>query len=140
MITISVGLEGAEEFVNHLDTREKHAENLSVPFAKIGAMLMKSFDINFVSFGALFQLGGWKAPAHDYGHPLMQDKGVMRRSFQSRTGKDRAEFWNLAPYFKYHQSNQPRKRLPRRIMLGIDETHRRKIVRTIQQYVMKGGN
>lgn len=50
----------------------------------------------------------------------LQATGEMRRSFAYHASATHLEIINEAPYFKYHQSTEPRKKLPRRPMFAIN--------------------
>lgn len=102
---------------------------------KVGIYL-KGFFTNdvFQSEGAVF---GEKWVGGKYYHKL-QRSGLMRNSFYFKSDKDQVEIGNTADYFKYHQSNQPRKsKLPRRIMMKLDESRKQKIVKFFQQQIVE---
>ena len=44
---------------------------------------------------------------------------------------------NSDPKFKFHQSNKPRARLPRRVMLKIDMDRKTYINKAFQEYLVK---
>lgn len=46
--------------------------------------------------------------------------GTMRDSFIAKSTKTNVIITNSTDYFKYHQSSAPRRRLPRRQMIGIN--------------------
>lgn len=50
----------------------------------------------------------------------LEDTGKMRHDFYFKAGNTMVEVGNKADYFKYHQSTDPRHRLPRRQMLGVN--------------------
>jgi phage gpG-like protein len=54
------------------------------------------------------------------GRPPLVATGKMRDSFTFSASSKSVLVGNNAPYFKYHQSTLPRKRLPRRQMMGIN--------------------
>ena len=53
--------------------------------------------------------------------PLVKTK-KLKNSFRYRTSKKEVKLFNTQPYFKFHQSRAPRKRLPRRAALPDVET------------------
>lgn len=57
---------------------------------------------------------------------------TMRKSFISKSTKTNVIITNSADYFKYHQSSAPRRRLPRRQMMGINNP-----VKTIVRDIIK---
>ena len=63
------------------------------------------------------------------GKGILEASGHMRQSFKSLFKPDMAAVWNTASYFKYHQSNKPRSRLPRRAMMRLAEEQRQLVVK-----------
>lgn len=75
-----------------------------------------------------------KARKGQFGGPLI-GTGRMRDSFRTIVSSDRCVIYNTAEYFKYHQSRQPRTRLPRRVMMALGNTQRETIVRYFQHHI-----
>lgn len=65
--------------------------------------------------------------------PLIKT-GLMKNSFYTEVEKDYAIISNSIDYFKYHQSNKPRSKIPRRVMMKIDNPQKQMIVRVFQVY------
>lgn len=63
--------------------------------------------------------------------------GKMRKSFYYNATKDSVTITNKASYFKYHQSELPRKRLPRRQMIGVNSQVRRIVQSEINDSVRR---
>ena len=61
----------------------------------------------------------------------------MRRAFSQNLGMDYVEIYNTADYFKFHQSNAPRKKLPLRVMLKLDQIRKIFIVKEFQAHIQK---
>jgi phage gpG-like protein len=61
--------------------------------------------------------------------------GKMQNSFERIVSSDQAVIFNTAPYFKYHQSKQPRTKLPRRVMMKLAETQKQQIVKYFQEHI-----
>jgi hypothetical protein len=58
--------------------------------------------------------------------PLVSGKpNGMRDSFQYAAGLNQVIITNSKPYFKYHQSSRPRKVIPRRQMMGVNDPVKR---------------
>lgn len=131
--TFSVEIEGEKQFSRTLLTVAEGIENFEKPLENIGKELLNTFDMNFDARGGLF--GGWPPPARDYGHPLMEDSGDLRGGFAMEVQPTYVSLYNLVPYFGYHQSNAARSKLPRRVMMKIDEQRRNFIVREFQNYI-----
>lgn len=137
-VALSVEVEGIEEVSMMFSTAGKKAENMHEPLQNSSSMMLKTFDMNFNSHGK--ELGEpWQRRKQGYPWPMLEKTGLMKESFDSVVTNDFVVLFNTVPYFKYHQSSAPRKRLPRRVMMKIDEERRRKIAKYFQQYLM-GGN
>ncbi|WP_210161261.1 phage virion morphogenesis protein [Bradyrhizobium sp. ORS 285] len=68
---------------------------------------------------------------------ILQATGLMRDSFVSQPSAMSLIVRNTAPYFKFHQSNQPRTRLPRRVMMKLTENIREKLIKNMQAYFIE---
>jgi phage gpG-like protein len=68
------------------------------------------------------------------GKGILERTGTMRNSFMTLWRPDMAAVWNDCEYFKYHQSNQPRHVLPRRVMIKLAEAQRMQVVRIFTTY------
>lgn len=77
----------------------------------------------------------WKPTGNPW--PILERSGKMRRSFKTKAGSKSAEVWNATTYFKYHQSNKPRRKLPRRIMMKLDNQRRQQIVKFFHESIVK---
>lgn len=58
---------------------------------------------------------------------LLVFTGKMKASFAWAAEENMVKVGNNAPYFGYHQSSGERKKLPRRAMIGFDDTLKAKI-------------
>jgi len=74
-----------------------------------------------------------KARKHP-GKGLLEATGDMRNGFLTLWRPDMAAVWNKMDYFKYHQSNQPRHVLPRRVMMKIGEYQKEIVVKVFQDH------
>lgn len=136
MIEISGTLEGSQELKRRFNSIPLDLDKLSEPLARIGAELMISVDANYGSRGTLF--GERWAPRKDHKpHPLLEKTGAMRHNFQQRLGPGYVEISNPTEYFRFHQSNKPRKKLPRRVMLKVDQIRKVFIIKTFQRHMNK---
>lgn len=61
--------------------------------------------------------------------------GNMRASFQTAVTTTQATVSNSAPYFGYHQSKEPRSKLPRRVMMKLTNDLKEQVVRYFQNYI-----
>ena len=86
----------------------------------------------FNSEGAVFNE---KWPDGPYYHKL-QRSGFMRAGFYFQSDRNQVAVGNKASYFKYHQSILPRKKLPRRVMMKLDEKRKQMVVKFFQQQII----
>ena len=135
-VQVSFEVEGNKEVAAMFDTAGKRAGNMREPMTRIRDMMLKTFDLNFASHGKV--LGEpWKPRRIGRPWPMLERTGMMRNSFTGRVGGNFVELYNTQNYFKYHQSNKPRKsNLARRVMMKIDETRRRDIIKELQIHIM----
>lgn len=68
--------------------------------------------------------------------PLIRT-GKMKRSFRSIVSTNQAIIYNDVNYFKYHQSNRPRRKLPRRVMMKLADQQKEMIVKEFQSYLRR---
>jgi phage gpG-like protein len=61
--------------------------------------------------------------------------GAMQNSFQTLVSSDQAVIYNTAAYFPYHQSNKPRAKLPKRVMMKLADPQKEAIVRYFQEHL-----
>jgi Phage virion morphogenesis family len=62
---------------------------------------------------------------------------TMKNSFVATTGRQSAIITNEAPYYKYHQSTLPRRKIPRRQMAGINDPVKRIIANILEQDIRR---
>ncbi len=63
--------------------------------------------------------------------------GTMKKSFKSIVETHQAVIYNDVDYFKYHQSNAPRKKIPRRVMMKLGDQQKQIVVKSFQKYFFK---
>lgn len=68
--------------------------------------------------------------------PLVKT-GQMQKAFKSLAKTDSATIWNSIAYSKYHQSNQPRRKLPRRVMMKLGSDQKEMVVKIIHEHFIK---
>lgn len=66
---------------------------------------------------------------------ILQATGTMRGSFVSQFDSTSAQIWNSAMYFKYHQSKEPRIKIPRRVMMKLTENLKQAIVKIFHEQI-----
>src|SRR4051794_28197177 len=143
---ISWTIEGRTELSRRLEGLSAGTHNLTVPFRKSADMLIGVFSKDvFSTQGAVIgqkwaRLSPYtvaqKARLGFPSDPLVRT-GKMQRSFTSIVASDQAVIYNTAPYFPYHQSNQARKKLPRRPMMALAEAQKQSVVKIFQRYLQE---
>lgn len=141
MISLDITLEGDKLMSRALMVSADRLKDFTKPLTESAQLLQKSFQLNFDAQGAMF--GGWapRKPQMRHGArvdtwPLLEKTGTMRGSFYSDVAADTAVLGNNSPYFKYHQSNAARTKLPRRVMMDINDANKVLIQKTFQQYLI----
>lgn len=135
MLYLSGNLEGEQQLDRILGTMDGKFNDFREPLEQSKEQLLKTTSSNFSLGGHL--MGGWRPRKRIYSHPILDKTGAMKNNFQSRVTNTQMEIWNPTRYFKYHQSNKPRTRLPRRVMLKIIEADKVRISKFFQEYVIK---
>jgi phage gpG-like protein len=139
---LSISVDGEKLLSRRLLNVAYNLDDFSEPLEEINGELQKTFQLNFDQRGGLF--GGWvdRVPQYRAGEridtwPLLEKTTSMRESFVAAVTAYQLEIGNTASYFRYHQSNEPRTKIPRRIMIGLDQERKQFIVRTFQKYVTR---
>jgi phage gpG-like protein len=66
------------------------------------------------------------------GTGILEATGAMRDSFMQAADSTSLRVWNAMEYFKFHQSNQPRTRMPRRAMMRLTQQLRELVIKNFQ--------
>jgi len=136
MIELNWSIEGEKQISRRFNQIPDDVGSFKVPLFRIGRELRTSVDMNFNSRGALFG-ERWPSRKDKKPWPLLEKTGRMRRGFEQRLGPEYVEIYNTTDYFKYHQSILPRKKLPRRVMLKIDQIRKVFIIKEFQRHLQK---
>lgn len=131
-IYVDATIEGEVQLARRLQVVDTGISDFRQPLESSVTELKHSFDENFAASGGLF--GGWAPRAKSYPWPILDKTGDMRHSFDAIVQDDMAMIFNTAEYFKYHQSRAPRRKLPRRVMMMIDNKRKQFIQKAFQQY------
>lgn len=132
---MSFEIEGEKQISAELGIAVDMLQDFSEPMDKAADIMMDAVEDNFNKRGGRF--GGWAPRKDTLSHPLLEKSGEMRDSFYKQSTSDYAMVGNDDPKFGFHQSNQPRTRLPRRVMLQIDARMRDEIFKAFQAYIVK---
>lgn len=141
-ISISFEIEGDKQINRRLNIYTDGIKDFKPPLQLSASEFIRVYKANFATEGAT--LGEkWPArkPQFKNGQrvdvwALLQKTARMRNSFQAQVSASELSIINTAAQFKYHQSNQPRKKLPRRRMMKIDEARKRFVVKALQRYII----
>ncbi len=138
-------IEGEKQLSRTLQRVRSDIKDLRVPFGEAARYLQRTFERDVFDTEGQTIGEKWKrlspytvaqkARSGFSGAGILQRTGAMRRSFKSIVATDQAVIYNTAPYFKYHQSNKPRHRIPRRVMMKIAENQREQVVKYFQEYL-----
>jgi hypothetical protein len=71
------------------------------------------------------------------GRPDMVRTGQMRNSFDYTFNDTSATIGNTDPKFKYHQSSASRKKLPRRVMIGVNKSVNNMVNTVVSDHINK---
>ena len=137
-------IEGVPELSRVLMLTHKKVSNFKKPLWSAAKMIMQDVEINFKTEGSL--VGGWKPLARStvqgriragFGgeHPILPRTGALRKSFYSFVDQRKAVVSSRSPYFVYHQSRLPRKKIPRRAILLLVERTRQNIVEEFHKFL-----
>lgn len=143
-VELQFSVEGSEIVSRRLGITAEGVTDFKKPFSDVGKTLLKTFDTNFDSRGREYS-AGWapRKPQYKKGvridtWPLLEKSGDMRGGFRKKLTKWSLELYNTQSYFKYHQSNAPRKsNLPRRVMMKLREQDATMIVKSFQAYLVE---
>ena len=139
-------IEGEKQLSRVLSGLRDDIKNLQAPFSESAKKLIKVFSQDSFSTQGQVINERWarlspytvaqKARNGYPPDPLIRT-GAMKKSFRSVVQTDSATIYNTAEYFKYHQSNQPRKKIPRRVMMKLAEEQKTMVVRIFQKHLFK---
>lgn len=131
---LQMSLEGETQIDRVLGISADGVQDFSKPLEDSRKIILDRTEQNFNSRGNVF--GGWAPRKIAKPWPLLEQTGKMRRGFYGTISGDQLEVGNRDPKFKFHQSNKPRTRLPRRVMLMIDQTSAVAITKAFQAYLV----
>ncbi|PIP38188.1 MAG: hypothetical protein COX19_14105 [Desulfobacterales bacterium CG23_combo_of_CG06-09_8_20_14_all_51_8] len=145
-------IEGEKSLSRNLTTLDWNLKNWRSEFTETGKYLQNFFA------GQVFSTRGgvigesWKPLSPAYaarkamrypGRGILEATGRMRGSFQYESSNMWTRVFNTVNYFKYHQSRMPRTRLPRRVMMKLDNQRKQSIVQIfhkgLDNFIRKSG-
>jgi len=131
-------IEGVPELSRILGMTYQKVTNLKKPLQASAKLVRQDVEQQFKTEGGL--TGGWKPLAESTlkgrgSSPILQVSGALMNSFYSQVDERKAIISSKLPYFKYHQSRKPRKKLPRRVMLVLTNRTKENIVQEFNQFL-----
>lgn len=147
MIEVTVKITGDKELIKRLQNLNRSLIDFRPSMQQIGKELSQYFGGQvFSSQGGVLGVV-WPTLAAstrkykmkyypEYAATPLIATGTMKGSFESNAGSRDVVIKNTAPYFKYHNSTEPRKKIPYRPMMLVNDDVKR-IVRTVIQNDVK---
>jgi phage gpG-like protein len=132
---ITWSIEGRQELSRKLNGVSLAMKDWRAPLERSATNLIKTFSTDVFSTRGRAIGTSWPplSPAtiarKARGSTPLVETGTMQKSFYKQVHADHAVVGNDTPYFKYHQSNKPRLRLPRRPMMKLGNAQKEMIVR-----------
>ena len=136
-------IEGVPELSRILMMEHRKLSNFKKPLQRAADLIQRDVQTQFKTEGAL--TGGWQPLSQGtikgriragFGaHPILQRTGALKNSFYSLVDQKRAIISSRSPYFVYHQSRMPRKKIPRRAMLVLIDRTRQNIVEEFHKFL-----
>ena len=155
-VTVKFSLRGVRALGNRLNILMRElGGNRAELHQRFGIQALRWIDRNFQSEGGLLDDGKWKALKEStkagrrkgkrklktaaqkrrFRHRILQDTGHMRQSFTMRADNSKVVVGTNVPYAVYHESDAPRKVLPRRRMLPTFEEIGPQLLVTAVNYI-----
>lgn len=141
---IKIAIEGEMQLSRHLQSIARNVEEFGPALEKTVDELKETFS------GSVFETQGhvineeWAPLSKAYAYRkaknfpeagILEKTGNMRRGFMSTFDSTSARIWNAMTYFKYHQSREPRAKIPRRVMMKLTQNMKQMIVKNFQEYL-----
>jgi len=146
MTRLEWSIEGEKQLSRRLRGLENDIKDFSPAFKKSASKLKSIFSRDVFSSRGQVIGEKWKrlspytvAQKARQGFPSdpLVRTGKMKNSFTTKYGPREATISNTAEYFKYHQSNKPRSRIPRRVMMKLGNNQKEMVVKEFQNYIRK---
>lgn len=142
-LQLTWSIEGDVQLARRLEKIGTEVRDWSPAFKEAGEKLKKVFSESvFATQGSVIG-ESWQQLKPRYlaqkvkqGYPsdILIKTGQMKKSFYVNSTSDYAEIGNISPYFKYHQSKEPRSKLPRRIMMKLGNPQKEMVVKVFHMY------
>ena len=143
---ISWQIEGEQQLLRKLQIAQDKVKDWKPAFRQVASVLKKTFSNNVYDTRGRAVDENWPKLSPQYlaqkrkdgypSQPLVRT-GKMKKSFKTLFKSDLAAVWNTAAYFKYHQSNKSRRKIPRRVMMKLANQQRETIQKIFQKHYLK---
>lgn len=146
---INVTVTGVSKLRDKLTKLPESFFDLSIPMRAIGEWLVEDYsNMSFITRGSSVGTPwpnlkestmrekdrlGFRATSNQ---PLVRTH-TMQNNFHAMATPLSATVFNSTDYFKYHQSNEPRNKIPRRPMMAVTERHKALIMDLVKADVAK---
>lgn len=145
-IELHWSIEGEQQLARRINEIDARVNNLRPAFGKAVKELKSVFSNEVFETRGRAIGENWPPLSPQYlaqkrkrGYPSqpLVATGKMKASFKTMFDANRGEVWNSVHYFQYHQSNKPRKKLPRRVMMKLGEQQRELVVKIFHELLFK---
>lgn len=118
--------------------------DLRTPLREASKYLVKYYSgVAYASRGSVFGERWPKlSPAYERrklkkwgSRPMLIASGEMQANYDFEVRPMSAKIFNNDPKFKYHQSTEPRTRIPRRATIGVNDTLQREVNKIVNRHV-----
>lgn len=142
-IQIDFEIEGDKQISRRLNIVADGITDFKAPLQLSASEFIRVFKANFsTEGGTLGEKWPARKPQFKNGSridtwALLRKTTRMYNSFRAQVSASELEVLNTAAQFKYHQSNKPRSKIPRRVMMKLDEARKRFVVKQLQAYIIR---
>lgn len=142
-IQIDFEIEGDKQISRRLNIVADGITDFKAPLQLSASEFIRVFKANFsTEGGTLGEKWPARKPQFKNGSridtwALLRKTTKMYNSFRAQVSASELEVLNTAAQFKYHQSNKPRSKIPRRVMMKLDEARKRFVVKQLQAYIIR---
>lgn len=142
---LQFAVDGQMQLSRKLESVGANVQDWSSAFEQSGDMLLDIFSNDVFDTEGQAIDESWDPLSRAYaamkekkypGTGILQATGKMRNSFTKLFDSTSLVMGNAMTYFKYHQSSEPRQKLPRRVMLKLNDDMKESVVRIFQEELL----
>lgn len=145
-LSITINISGTQEELNKLAKLKGGLRDFTTAMRTVGDLMVKYYaGKGYASQGGVFGVV-WpslnpvyaRRKAISYpGRGILEASGTMKRSFDATSTSDSVSVTNTAPYAIYHQSTEPRTKMPYRPIMRINDDVKDIVRAVLQQDIQK---